>query len=1116
MKKQILLLAASTAIAICGMAQQVTLAPRGAMHGAQIAKSPARIAEVRDENGIIVSPAAGEEKVFDRSGALIVPVGFSTTVRMQDGQVRMVYCDDGTVYLHHPLCCTLEESSKYGTPWNADTWIKGTRANGYISFPSQPVTYSNVFNCAIVIGMGRMGTSVSGAPAPSIDRDALIVFKEEANDKVLRLQNSSDDFVVGAFYDVDGDPCYYWEYDTTFALDTTNDHDPAVTLPAGFVPTNFIMTASTAEGMSCVYKAQIAVKGEEAYMSGFSAYAADCWIKGRRNEVTGNLTFASGQFLQTLDHYDMYFYALPSGSKTTECCDLVLTYDPAENRYVAGADIVVTNDRMTSSLNAAERLGYAAFRPFASDGDIIMDQPEGTLKTYKRYGRSAAPTGLGGVGFCKQEDWADAYINIVAAPDGKTIYMEEPIFMAYTGAWVKGTIEADGLAHFPLGQYVQKASAEGNEENYVTGVVKLVNEGTELNPAYSYEYTPEVLEVTFEIDEDGWFYLRPIAADDTILKLELGDGSYAELPTYMYAIVADTDFWWPGYGDAGSIYEPTDEVIETHVAIPAAGEKVNAYGIIVTPGDGKPTTYSRSGMNYCEKDGDAVAGEQEGVLHFVECENGTVYMQQPVSGYTTSYAATAWIRGKREGNLLYFAPSQPVTYHEYYTSNVSICMGQYVEGEGITADRRSFIVFEESEDGKTLTLQGSNNVTPLGAFFDDDNSWTGYGDYHTVLTFKSNGHVEETTEPNWMTEVQNYTLTATDLDEGGKGYNAVLAFEGNTVYLGNFCYWTDYQHEMNDKYIWIKGQKNDDGSLTFPKEQYLFTYDAGDKTYDLFFYGARENRGGYSINDLNFSYDATTDTYFCDGDILINWGRVSTSINRAEQLTNVVIRRDASNGTRPYIIKQQPEGRLLSYHRHGVAFGYDDYGQVGMCNQDSDIDIVFSTDGKYVYMHNPISEAIPADGGSWVSGTVDEQGNLHFPTMQWIDYNDEVLYGARTAALVLAGDDETMDYFMVPNIMEMSFTFDHATGSYSLDRLGGIDYDAAPAPRVIYGVVWSKDYTWAGYGDFDTVYTPNFKYNAINPVTVVRETETYYDFSGRRISRPAFRQPYIRNGKKIM
>lgn len=1137
--KRITLILAMVMMACTAVAQQFVKAPVVTDYHAlrTLHKAPASKVEVKDDNGIITSPAEGEEVIFNRTGGgVLLLSGFSTSEGVQDGTSKFVFCDDGTVYWNHPLCDALESQHIELT----DTWVKGKLEGETITFaPGQPISCgARPPYTPYVLYMGDFDANdLTAYPV----KDEPIVLKFTRGGKVLELQNSSKQHLLGVFSSSTGYSVgSHWDYQTSYTRDTTSEHDPAVTIPFGVSTTQFISNGYDSKVIydsevetsypigNVSFCSQLGFDGDDAYLSNFSFYGIDHWLKGKR-QADGSIVFPKEQYiLTTEDHYDLYVYALPHGSmNAADACDLVLTYDAAKGDYVTGQDLFINYEKMGDKLERVERIENFKLISFNDVADApIYNAPKGYRQiSYDCHGQFLAST-MGWLNNGQEGTTVDIAYN----PNGNDVYLKSPC-ASVLDPWIKGSIEADGKIHFPTMQYIQKDPDYGSLRTGVF-VRKWIYES---RYQYTYEWDPSVKEVTFSVDEDGFLYLDPLFEDQK-------DGEMP--PQYVYGFVRGTDeFSCSGYCEAYVIYTPIegsetitgegedpdqpivdpDEDEKVDISKICPGEQHNELGIITAPGTGNEFTYTRSGGNYTYVAYNTEEGTQSGVIHLVETEDGYIFMQQPLSTYSKAYAATAWIKGVKKDGQYIFPEGQAVNYDAYYDTPLVVCMGEYDSSDGtFVADHKRNIVFDISKDGKTLTLANTSNREPLGLFYEDDDAWVGYGDYNTVLTYKSGGLVEEKVEPSWKAERINYTLTAVDTDpvEGGfKGYNAILAFDANDdVYLTNFCFWADYYNSDTNKYVWIKGKRRSDGSLFFPREQFLYTFEQAGEKFDLFFYGCTEPfEGAYSPSDLVFNYIAAEDKYVAEQDILLTWGRISTSIPRAEQLTNVVLTRDENEGTRPYIIEEQPEGTLYSYSRSGFAFNFIN-GNIYEADQSGkDIELVFSPDGKTVFMHTPISGAITSNGintaDSWVSGSVDEDGNLTIPLNQWISYDDEMGYGARTGAFVLVENGSTASYFLVPNLVAFTFTLDHSTGCYSLDRVEGIDYDAR-TPRLIYGAYWSNDYTWTGLGDFDSVYTPNFDYDGIANVTNPGNTETYYDFQGR-VARPE-RGLYIKGGRKMI
>lgn len=1147
MKKRFSILLAMTIMTIAAMAQTVVVGKTSSdVYGkaSTLKAAPRKAAEVRDENGIIVTPASGEEVTFNRTGGgVLLLSGFSTSEGVQNGTSKFVFCDDGTVYWNHPLCDALEAQRFELT----DTWVKGKLEGETITFaPGQPITCgTRPPYTKYVLYMCDLDESGSIPDAMPV-KDEPIVLKFSRGGKVLELQNSSKKHMLGVFSSTTGYSAgSHWDFGTSFTRDTTGEHDPAVTLPAGVSTTQYISNGYDAATVydpdvetsypigNVSFSSQLGFDGNVAYLSNFSYYGIDHWLKGTR-QADGSIVFPKEQYILTTpeDHYDLYVYALPHGSNNAaDATDLVLTYNATTGDYVSNQDIFINYEKMGDKLERVERIENFKLLSYNDVPDApIFNAPKGYRQvSYDCHGQFLAST-MGWLNNGQEGTTVDVAYN----PDGNDVYLKSPC-ASILDPWIKGTKDADGKLHFPTMQYVQKDPDYGNLRTGVF-VRKWIYES---RYQYTYEWDPSIKEVTFSVDDDGFLTLDPLHADQK-------DGEMP--PLYTYGFVRGTDeFSWSGYCEAYTIYTPIEgsETITGEGEDPdqpvnpggedgdkidisklCPGEVHNSYGIITAPGTGTEYTYNRAGGNYAYVANDIEEGTQSGVIHLVETEDGYIFMQQPISTYSKAYAATAWIKGVKKDGQYIFPEGQVINYDAYWESALVVCMGEYDSTDGtFMPNHQRNIVFDITDDGNTLTLQNTSSVKPLALFYEDDDAWVGYGDFNTVLTYKSGGLIEEKVEPSWKAERLNYTLTATDIDpiEGGfKGYNAVLAFEGDDVYLGNFSYWLDYYHDETGKYIWIKGKKRADGSLFFPREQYLYSFEQMGDNWDLFFYGCTEPvEGAYSPSDLVFTYDEANERYTAQQDILITFGRITTSIPRAEQLNGAVLVRDKNDGTRPYIIDEQPEGELRSYSRSGFAFEFINGGIYESNQSGKDIEFVFAPDGKTVFMHTPISGAITSNGintaDSWVAGTLDENGNIFVPLNQWISYDDELGYGARTGAFVYTEDDGTSSYLLVQNLIAFTFTFNPADGSYSLDRLESIDYTTS-SPRVIYGAYWTNDYTWTGLGDFDSVYTPNFPWtpdeDGIANVTIQRNDETYYDFQGRH-ARPDHGL-YIKSGRKVM
>lgn len=197
-----------------------------------------------------------------------------------------------------------------------------------------------------------------------------------------------------------------------------------------------------------------------------------------------------------------------------------------------------TQSSLISRGLAAALTACIATSAFAQSFDVIRTQPEGELHTYLRDGGAFYPY----FGEATMGIQQGSVIDIVSAPDGKTVYMKNPISQANAGTWVEGTLGDDGKIHIPLGQCVQYFDMG---YGWKTVVLKMMSYD-DWNGA-SYYIDTDTEEVTFSISADG----------TTITLDSLGGGQpQGGYPGAMYALVYTDDETFVGYADYDSRYTP--------------------------------------------------------------------------------------------------------------------------------------------------------------------------------------------------------------------------------------------------------------------------------------------------------------------------------------------------------------------------------------------------------------------------------------------------------------------------------------------------------------------------------------------------------------------------------
>jgi len=193
------------------------------------------------------------------------------------------------------------------------------------------------------------------------------------------------------------------------------------------------------------------------------------------------------------------------------------------------------------------------------------------------------------------------------------------------------------------------------------------------------------------------------------------------------------------------------------------------------------------------------------------------------------------------------------------------------------------------------------------------------------------------------------------------------------------------------------------------------------------------------------------------------------------------------------VINDQPEGELKTYVRSGGAM-YNYWGYLFTTYQDGGaMQMVFADDGKTVYLQNPISQAI-AD--SWVKAELSEDGKtLTMPLNQFIIFYPDYGYGLMTTWIDITVDDSG-NIVAVPNpdITEATFTIGD-DGTISLNGSSG-DVDTFECSGL--GLIYDDDLSWAGYADWESVYTPFDATPVELPEGIVMEnfSMTYVDSYG--------------------
>lgn len=289
-------------------------------------------------------------------------------------------------------------------------------------------------------------------------------------------------------------------------------------------------------------------------------------------------------------------------------------------------------------------------------------------------------------------------------------------------------------------------------------------------------------------------------------------------------------------------------------------EVVDENGIIVKPAEGEHKFYQRTGMSYYVSGNQIYTTAQQGVAEIVETPDGRVYFKDfiyPVQQGT-------WVKGSKVGNTITIPAGQVIYFNTEENYGLYIGRLSYDENNENNPWAQVEGDITLTIDGDVISLDDTDEDNFVALFWTDDFSFSGYGDYQTVFTYKP-GYVPPTlveipadaTIENWFTEGATYdSQTQGDVPFTGK---ADVAFVGDDVYVRGF--FSDFPNS------WIKGTINGT-TVTFPKLQFLGVYGG---SYDIYATSAQAvDEQTVELADIVMEYDAVAKTLTATNDIIAN------------------------------------------------------------------------------------------------------------------------------------------------------------------------------------------------------------------------------------------------------
>jgi len=262
-----------------------------------------------------------------------------------------------------------------------------------------------------------------------------------------------------------------------------------------------------------------------------------------------------------------------------------------------------------------------------------------------------------------------------------------------------------------------------------------------------------------------------------------------------------------------------------------------SFRVITDQPAGELKSYNRAGYYVYVSNGYLYNAQQDGNrMDIVYGEDGKVYMKNIICGIG-SYFGDSWVEGTIEGNEIHVPMGQSIYWSDQYQADVVLGMGNTVQDEegywGFELDERAteavYVI-----DGQTITLQGTEDLEAaddlfgygLTAYWTDDDSWSGFIEWNTVLTER-----EPVVAPEVITEIPEGCQVYTYYRNSGAIVSSwfygivnqvtdgkfTVAFANNgDVYIQNPSWWHDSYN------TWVKGTYDwATGIITVPTGQYL-------------------------------------------------------------------------------------------------------------------------------------------------------------------------------------------------------------------------------------------------------------------------------------------------------
>ena len=390
------------------------------------------------------------------------------------------------------------------------------------------------------------------------------------------------------------------------------------------------------------------------------------------------------------------------------------------------------------------------------------------------------------------------------------------------------------------------------------------------------------------------------------------------------------------------------------------------YPIITEAPEGTVKTYKRAGDCTYVSGSSAATGTQSGNMEVVFAANNEVYMKNPVCGFGSYVGLNAYARGtlSADGTTITVPLGQNLYYGSSYDAAVATAMADYDSETGLTHDTETTqVTYTIDNEAGTITLNGTSATKRLTAFWTDDDSWSGYSEWNTVLTEKAPLVVPDVVTPPAGLVTEDWTFAGYNSDYEATEFTLQVGLDGTDVYIQGLCVY------LPD--AWVKGTLSGDGtSISVASGQFFGVYEYEGEDYPMYLVLYDNNTGDIATN-VTLPFDAVNGTITVPDDIIIFINGEEDTISYFEYYYYAfAVRGVAPDVQTPSasVAESAAEYRMIA---HGYTYDGDEIAEYT-------IPVFVAYDGNDVWVKG-VCEDMP---DSWIKGS--KTGNtVTFPTGQF-------------------------------------------------------------------------------------------------------------------------------------